>query len=78
MAEKTIKFAIENNVDKMLVINNSDTIQGMLRISDVKLNDIPVVESVVEVSQLLAKFLNKLSFSFLSLPFLVTNLQYFQ
>ena len=61
MAEKTIKFAIENNVDKMLVINNSDTIQGMLRISDVKLNDIPVVESVVEVSQLLAKFLNKLS-----------------
>lgn len=61
MAEKTIKFAKENNVKKLLVINNSDSIQGMLRISDVKLNDIPVVESVVEVSQLLAKFLNKLS-----------------
>lgn len=61
MAEKTIKFVTENKVAKLLVINNADSIQGMLRISDVKLNDIPVVESVVEVSQLLAKFLNKLS-----------------
>lgn len=61
MAEKTIKFVLENNIRKIKVINNSDSIQGILRISDVKLNDIPVVEAVVEVSQLLAKLLNKLS-----------------
>lgn len=61
MAEKTIDFVLKNSIRKIKVINNSDSIQGMLRISDVKLNDIPVVEAVVEVSQLLAKFLNKLS-----------------
>lgn len=61
MAEKTIKFACDNGISKIKVINNSDSIQGMLRISDIKLNEIPVVEAVVEVSQLLAKFLNKLS-----------------
>ena len=61
MAEKTIDFVLKNNIRKIKVINNSDSIQGILRISDVKLNDIPVVEAVVEVSQLLAKFLNKLS-----------------
>ena len=33
----------------------------MLRISDVKLNDVPVVNSVVEVSRLIATFLNELS-----------------
>lgn len=61
MAEKTIRFIAKNNINKLMVINNSDSIQGILRISDIRLNDIPVVESVVEVSQLLAKFLNKLS-----------------
>ena len=33
----------------------------MLRISDVTLNDIPVVDAVVEVSRLIATFLNELS-----------------
>ena len=33
----------------------------MLRISDVKINDIPVVECVVQVSRLIAQMLNKIS-----------------
>ena len=33
----------------------------MIRLSDIKMNDIPVVDSVVEISRLLATFLNELS-----------------
>ena len=38
-----------------------ETVQGILRTSDLKLNDTTVVKSVVEVSRLLAQFLNSLS-----------------
>lgn len=34
---------------------------GILRITDLQLNEIPVVESVVEISRLLAQFLNDIS-----------------
>ena len=51
----------KNEINKLNVIELGDTIQGMLRLSDVKLNDIPVVDSVVEVSRLVATFLNELS-----------------
>lgn len=51
----------KNKINKLNVIELGDTIQGMLRLSDVKLNDIPVVDSVVEVSRLIATFLNELS-----------------
>lgn len=51
----------KNRIEKITVLELGDTIQGMLRISDVKLNDIPIVDSVVEVSRLIANFLNELS-----------------
>lgn len=50
-----------NNLKNIAVIELGDTIQGILRISDVKINDIPVVDSVIEISRLLATFLNELS-----------------
>lgn len=50
-----------NEIRKITVLELGDTIQGMLRLSDIKLNDIPVVDSVVEVSRLIATFLNELS-----------------
>lgn len=58
---ETISFVKENKVSKLKVLNNSDSLQGMLRISDVKMNDIPVVEALVEFCQLMASFLNRLS-----------------
>ena len=58
---KTIKLIQRNNIEKINVLEMGDTIQGMLRISDVSLNDIPVVDSVVEISRLIASFLNELS-----------------
>lgn len=51
----------KNDIHTLNIIELGDTIQGILRISDIKLNDIPVVDSVIEVSRLLATFLNKLS-----------------
>lgn len=51
----------KNRIEKIRVLELGDTIQGMLRLSDVRLNDIPVVDSVVEVSRVIATFLNELS-----------------
>ena len=49
------------NVSKLNITTLGDCIQGMLRISDVKINDVPVVECVVEVSRLIAQMLNEIS-----------------
>ena len=46
---------------RIKVLNLGDTLQGILRMKDLQLNDIPVVESVVEISRILASFLNELS-----------------
>lgn len=51
----------KNKIEKIRILELGDTIQGMLRLSDIRLNDIPVVDSVVEVSRLIATFLNELS-----------------
>lgn len=58
---KTIKKVRKEGISKLKVINTGDSIQGMLRMSDIKKNEVPVVESVVGFSQLMGKFLNKLS-----------------
>jgi len=50
-----------NEINKIKVVNVSDTIQGILRLTDLQINDIPIVECVVEISRLLAEFLNQLS-----------------
>ena len=61
LLQKLKKLIHKNNINKLTIIELADTIQGMLRISDVTLNDIPVVDAVVEVSRLIATFLNELS-----------------
>ncbi len=50
-----------NDIYKLKIINVADTIQGILRLTDLQLNEVPVVESVVEISRLIAEFLNDLS-----------------
>lgn len=55
------KFIISNDIYNLKILNTADTIQGMLRLTDLQINDIPVVECVVEISRLLATFLNDLS-----------------
>ena len=54
-------FVQKKNIHKLYVACLGDTIQGILRASDLKLNDTAVVKSVVEISRLLAQFLSSLS-----------------
>ena len=51
------------NISNLKIINVADTIQGILRMTDLQINDIPVVDCVVEISRILAEFLNELSAS---------------
>lgn len=69
LAYKVKQMCFENRIDNLYIAGLSDDIQGLLRISDVKINDIPVVESVVEVSRLIASILNSISE--------VTNITYY-
>ena len=55
------KYIVKNDICNLKILNTSDTIQGILRLTDLQINDIPVVECVIEISRLLAEFLNELS-----------------
>lgn len=57
----TLEYAADHKIDTMHVLSLGDTIQGLLRYTDLKLNEAPVVQSVVEVGRLLAQFLDALS-----------------
>lgn len=56
-----INFIDEKRIQHIRIVNLGDTIQGLLRLSDLKANDSSVVKATVEISQFLAKFLNELS-----------------
>ena len=61
VAEWTYDFVMEHGLDKLFVLELGDTLQGILRVSDLKINDTEVVKCIVEISRLLASFLNELS-----------------
>lgn len=56
-----IDYILDNHVFKLHIVGLGDTIQGILRLSDLKLNETSVVEATVTVSRLIACFLNELS-----------------
>lgn len=58
---KIIDEVNKENITKIKVLNLADSIQGILRISDLKINEVSVVDAVVGVSKLIASFLNELS-----------------
>lgn len=61
LLDQTVDFVRYKKLSKLKVFLGGDSIQGMLRIKDVKLNETTVVESVVFVSKTVAHFLNQLS-----------------
>lgn len=61
LLKSTKSFVLKNNIDKLHVVELADTVQGILRISDLQLNETTVVEAVVMVSRMIAIFLNELS-----------------
>lgn len=56
-----VDYILENHIFKLHIVELGDTIQGILRMSDLKLNETSVVEATVTVSRLIANFLNELS-----------------
>lgn len=56
-----IDYVKKNNLDTIKIVNVADCIQGILRLSDLQINDTAVVQCVVEISQIIANFLNQLS-----------------
>ena len=61
LLDMVIEYVQYNNVRKLHVVELGDSIQGILRLTDLKLNEVPVVEATVTIAQLLANFLNQLS-----------------
>lgn len=69
LVSRVKNMCIEKGINHLNIIGLGDDLQGILRISDTQLNDIPVVESVVEVSRLIAMVINEISS--------VTNVTYY-
>lgn len=61
LASETINKVNCLNINNLHIIGLSDDIQGILRLSDIKLNDVATVQCVVEVARLIASFLNTIS-----------------
>lgn len=61
LLDMMIEYVQFHNVNKMHVVELADSIQGILRLTDLKLNEVSVVESTVTVARLIANFLNQLS-----------------
>lgn len=61
LRERTLDFIKDNNLTHLTIINLGDDVQGLLRLSDIQLNQQPVVKSVVDVATLISRFLNDIS-----------------
>ena len=58
---KLIEFVQEKNIGRLSIISLGDLIQGILRLSDLKINDSSIVKATVEICRLIANMLNELS-----------------
>ena len=58
---KVVTIIEEEGISHLHVASNGDLIQGVLRITDVKLNSITMIEQVMGIARLIASFLNQLS-----------------
>ena len=54
-------FIISKGIDKLWVTGLGDSLQGLIHLTDLKINDSSVVKAVVDYSRLIAEFLNELS-----------------
>lgn len=64
-----IGFIKNHKIKKLHVALLGDTVQGILRVSDLRINDSTVVKATVEISRLIALFLRELS--------VYTNIEYY-
>lgn len=61
LLSQTIALIHRLGISKLKVVTLGDDIQGILRLTDVKLNDSAVVKAVVDISKIISHFLNELS-----------------
>lgn len=61
LCDEVINFVYEKELPQISVVSLGDMLQGLLRVSDLKINDSSIVKATVEISRLIAQFLNKLS-----------------
>lgn len=61
LCSEIYNFVLKKQLSKIHIACLGDTLQGLIRVSDLKINDSSVVKSTVEISRLLAQFLNSLS-----------------
>lgn len=58
---RLIEFIQRKSLAKLHIVSLGDMLQGILRITDLRINDSTVVKSCVEISRLIAMMLNELS-----------------
>lgn len=58
---RLIDFIQEKKIRKLTIVSLGDLIQGVLRLSDLKINDSSIVKATVEICRLIAIMLNELS-----------------
>ena len=61
LSQDTIKYVIDHNIAKLNILTLGDDIQGILRLTDLQMNESTVVESTVKVVHFLSNFLNTVS-----------------
>lgn len=61
LCERIYNFVLKKQLSKIHIACLGDTLQGLIRASDLKINDSSVVKATVEISRLIAQFLNSLS-----------------
>lgn len=61
LTEELIQFIQKNKVSKLKIACLGDVLQGLIHLTDLKINDSTVVKSCVEICRLIAMMLNALS-----------------
>lgn len=61
LTEKLIQFVHKNKVSKLKIACLGDVLQGLIHLTDLKINDSTVVKSCVEICRLIAQVLSALS-----------------
>ena len=61
LLDMVVDYIEYHEINRLHVVGLGDSIQGILRVTDLKLNETSVVEATITVARLIANFLNQLS-----------------
>lgn len=61
LTEELVQFTQKNKIGKLNIVCLGDVLQGLIHLTDLKINDSTIVKSCVEICRLIAQMLNTLS-----------------